>query len=513
MRRTASRRPVAWPTLIVEVALLLVATWFVLRLNPTGFGGGPFDDQRYFDSARAWLAHPPLVGGTHWELRHPLILPLAVLFRIIGTTIATALWVPIMAALAFAAINFAAIRQAGGSRGAWVWALLLLTTPLFVRIGTSIFPEIVELLFTSMALWALWFGREARRPALLFALSGLCTALAILTRETAAWLILVPLFSLAFRPGTRRIDYAWIFAFAAGPLLIEWAWLFWATGDPLYRLHVGMHHVLIPSANMQGGVAHVDHVLFNPAVGRLWLPPGLFHLHWALNPLLGLFADPKYGAAIWAAILFALVPTRGQRRKGAGRSALIMPVLLVGMLSFGFVTYVLMVSQDQRYYALPLACIAVVAGILADRQWQAGRRALVTIVVGMVVLGNLALASQLGRFDRVANAAVPLVRSASGPVHMLPVIAAQLRQPLADAGLADRVTTSPARRGELLLVVQDGRDCFGADRFQPGRRLIGCRVSDPPRIIRWVRLIVPRGQLPDRLSRGGSRALLVRVTA
>src|SRR5689334_10109294 len=112
MRRPAARRPVAWPTLIVEVALLLVATWIVLRLNPTGFGGGPFDDQRYFDAARAWFAHPPLVGGTHWELRHSLILPLAALFRIIGTTIATALWLPITAALAFAAINFAAIRQA-----------------------------------------------------------------------------------------------------------------------------------------------------------------------------------------------------------------------------------------------------------------------------------------------------------------------------------------------------------------------------------------------------------------
>lgn len=507
MRRPATRRPVAWATLMVELALLLLATWFVLRLNPTGFGGGPFDDQRYFDAARAWLAHPPLVGKTHWELRHPLILPLALLFRSMGATVATALWVPIAAALMFAAINFAAIRQAAGGRVAWVWALLLLTTPLFLRIGTSIFPEIVELLFTSVALWALWFGRQARRPALLFALSGVCTALAVLTRETASWLLVIDAACLIVRPGTRRIDYLWLFGFATAPLLIEWAWLFRATGDSLYRLHVAMHHVLIPSAHMVGGVAHVDHVLFNPAVGRLWVSPGLFHIHWALNPLLGLLADPKYGAAIWVAILFALLPIRGSRRGGTGQSVLVVPVLLVIVLSFAFVTYALMVSQDQRYYALPLAGIALVAALLADRQWQAGRRALVAIAVGVVVLGNLALASQLGRFDRVANAALPLVRTAPGPIHTLPVIAAQLRQPLAEAGLAGRLVTSPARRGDLLLIVEDGAaDCAGDAPLPVGQTLLGCRVADRP--LHGL----PR-QLPARLAKSGARALLVRVTA
>lgn len=506
MRRPVPRRAVGWPTLFVELALLLVATWLVLRLNPAGFGGGPFDDQRYFDAARAWLVHP-LVGRTHWELRHPLILPLAGLFHVRGQTIAIALWLPVAAALAFAAINFAAIRQAAGSRAAWIWAGVLLTTPLFLRIGTSVFPEIVELLFTSLALWAFWFGRQARQPALLFALSGLCAALAILTRETASWLVIVYAVALIARPGVRRIDYVWILTFAAAPLLIEWAWLFHATGDPLYRLHVGLHHVQIPSANMRGQVAHVDHVLFNPAVARLWVPPGWFHIHWALNPLLGLFADPKYGAAIWAAILFALLPARGARRRAAGRPALILPVLLVGALSFAFATFVLMVSQDQRYYALPLGCIALLAGLFADRQWQAGRRTLVRIVVGAVVLGNLALDSQLGRFDRVADAAMPLIRANGGPIHMLPVIAAQLQQPLDEAGLADRVVTSAPDHGELELIVEDRVGDCDAVALPPGRQVIACRASDPPAMLRWL----PRRYLPARLTASGARALLVRV--
>jgi hypothetical protein len=508
-----SRRAIDLPGLIVELAILLVATWFVLRLNPAGFGGGPFDDQRYFDAARAWIDRPPLVARTHWDLRHPLILPLAALFAIKGPTIAIGLLLPVAAALAFAGISFAAIRQAAGSRAAWLWALIFLTTPLFLRIGTSIFPEILELLFVSGALWSLWFGRQTRYPARLFAVSGLCAAMAIMTRETAAWLLFVYAICLIFRPGVRRGQYAWIVAFAAAPLLIEWAWLFYRTGDPLYRLHVSMHHVAVPSANMIGGVAHVDHVLFNPAVGRLWIAPGLFHIHWALNPLLGLFADPKYGLAIWGAILFALLPARrGRARRTGGRPALIVPSLLIAVLSFVFVTYVLMVSQDQRYYATALCGIALIAALLGDRLWSAGRPLLVAVVAVVIVLSNLALATQSGRFDYAAPVAMPLVRSTGETIHATAMTAGQLRQPLAEAGLAGRVVATPTPSGGLQMIVQGGGlGCGDTVALPPGQKVIGCRASAPPLFVRWIKRFLPRVHLPAALTKSGTRALLVRT--
>lgn len=499
-----SRDAADWPALLVQLAILLVATWVALHLNPTGFGGGPFDDQRYFDAAHAWLAHPPLVGRTHWELRHTLILPLAALFRLKGETIAAGLLLPMAASLLFAAVNFTAIRQAAGGRVAWIWAAFFLTMPLFLRIGTSIFPEIVELLFGSCALWALWFGRRARFPARLFAISGFCAALAIMTRETAAWLVPVYAVCLIFRPGVRRIAYVRIALFAAVPLLIEYAWLAWETGDPLYRLHIGMRHVLIPSANMAGGVVHVDHVLFNPAVAKAWVPPGLFHVDWALNPLLGLFADPKYGLAIWGAVLFAFLPTR----RGRGRAGLIPPLLAIAALSFGFVTYVLMVSQDQRYYATPLYCIALIAAVLGDRACSAGRPVLVAVVTIAIVVTNIALALQFGRFDDVASVAMPLVGAGTGPISADPTVAAQLRQPLAEAGLSGRVMAGHPAPGGLALIVEPGRrDCTVG--LRPGQRLIGCRISRPPFLVRWISRTIPRLPMPDK-AQGGTRAVLVR---
>jgi 4-amino-4-deoxy-L-arabinose transferase-like glycosyltransferase len=503
-----SRAAINWPTFVVELALLIVATWFALHLNPTGFGGGPFDDQRYFDAARAWIAQPPLIGKTHWELRHPLILPLAILFRLRGETIATGMLLPLAAALAFAAINFVAIRQAASSRAAWIWAALFLTMPLFLRIGTSIFPEIIELLFTSAALWALWFGRQSRNPARLFAVSGLCAALAILTRETAAWLLIVYAVCLILRPGVRRSQYGWILLAGAAPLLVEWAWLSWETGDPVYRLHVAMRHVLIPSANMAGGTVHVGHVLLNPAVGRAWIPPGLFHVHWALNPVLGLFADAKYGLAIWAAILFALMPgPRGGNRRNRGRSILIVPLLLVVLLSFAFATYVLMISQDQRYYALALSCVALIAALLGDRLWSTGRRTVVIVMTGLVLVSNIMLTLQFRRFDDVASAAMPLIRTAREPT-----VAGQLRQPLAEAGLSGRIVTGASPpRGLSLIVEPLQRDC--AVTLPPEQQLVGCRLSGQPQLLRWVHDHLRQVPLPAKLLGGGTRALLVRSIA
>jgi hypothetical protein len=508
-----SRNAINWPILIVELAVLLIATWFALHLNPTGFGGGPFDDQRYFDAAHAWMTHAPLVGKTHWELRHTLILPLATLFRLRGETIATGMIVPFTAALAFAAINFVAIRQAANGRVAWIWAAIFLTMPLFLRIGTSIFPEIIELLFTSAALWALWFGRLSRNPGRLFALSGLCAALAIMTRETASWLLVVYALCAIFRPGVRRSQYAWIMLFGAVALLVEWAWLSWETGDPLYRLHVAMRHVLIPSANMVGGTVHVGHVLFNPAVARAWVPPGLFHLHWALNPVLGLFADAKYGLSIWGAVLFALWPaSRRRTQRGRRAPALIAPLLVVGLISFAFVTYGLMISQDQRYYAVPLCCIALVTALLGDRLWGTGRRVTVAIVIVAIMVSNIALAQQFGCFDDVASVAMPLVRKTEGPIYADATVAGQLRQPLAEAGLSGRVRTGPPLPGSLLLIVESHqRDC--AVPVRPGQRLIGCGLSDLPLLPRWVHDHWPQIALPAKLAGGATRAALIRLTA
>jgi hypothetical protein len=70
-----------------------------------------------------------------------------------------------------------------------------------------------------------------------------------------------------------------------------------------------------------------------------------------------------------------------------------------------------------------------------------------------------------------------------------------------------RLVTSPARRGDLLLIVQDSAgDCAGGAPLPAGQTLLGCRMADRP--LHWL----PR-QLPARLTKSGARALLVRVTA
>ncbi len=89
----------------------------LILLFPPGFGGGGIDDQRYYDAALKWIADPPYIGRTHWELRTPLVVPLAGLLDALGQRIPVALLLPIPVAVGFAFVNVFFIARATDRRG------------------------------------------------------------------------------------------------------------------------------------------------------------------------------------------------------------------------------------------------------------------------------------------------------------------------------------------------------------------------------------------------------------
>ncbi len=210
-----------------------------------------------------------------------------------------------------------------------------------------------------------------------------------MTRETSAWIIIFYLYKLALRDRTRWIDYAWIAAPAVILLGAEWAWLFSATGDPLYRLHVDMNHVHIPSSNMMGGSFDKDGaVLLNPGLAERWKPTGLFDIHWTINPLLDFLADRNYGLAPLLLIVLAVLRprTRMAGKAPGGQWPILGDFVIAAIISFCLITYVLVLSQDQRYYSFVLYCLILVAAILLARLFRSGRTKLASLfVVGAVI--------------------------------------------------------------------------------------------------------------------------------
>lgn len=377
------RRVVASPT-AMPVALLLLAIACFLA-NPVVLVGGGSDDARYLTAARAWIEAPPLVGRLHWDLRHPLVLPVAAATRVLGEGTAGLLFVPVAYALALMMLGLTWLRARFGANVAALWGVFFAANPLVHELATRIYPDVAEAFFVLFSLAACDSARRhagAARAGRLMA-AGLAAALALMTRETSAWLVL--LYAGGFvlgRPLTRR-DWLWVAAGAVPLLAVEEVWLWIATGDPLHRLHVALNHVEVPSNHLHGKVFNGS-VFFNSDLGDRWVERGAVDVNWRLNPLIYFFIDSFYGGA---AILLALlgVAAWGGTRGCPVERACLHRMAVMAFVSFAFVTYVLMVSQRPRYYLLPLLVVMAANAVMATRLW-ARRRQAVTALLALHLL-------------------------------------------------------------------------------------------------------------------------------
>lgn len=373
LRRLAASR------LSMPTALLLLATCCFL-VHPIVFVGGGSDDARYLRAARAWIDAPPFAGALHWDLRHPLVVPVAVATRLLGEGTAGLLLVPIGYALALMLLGMTWLRTRFGAPVAALWGVFFATNPLLHELSTRLYPDVAEAFFVlaSLAACDVARRREGGARVRLLLLAGLAAATALLTRETSAWLALLYVGGFVIgRPLSRR-DWLWVAAGAVPPLVLEWAWLWAATGDPLHRLHVALNHVEVPSNHMQGKV-FTGGVFFNADLASRWIVRGPVDVNWTVNPLVYFFLDSFYGGA---AILFALLmlASPGCARGCPVQRACLRRMVAVAIVSFAFVTYVLMVSQRPRYYLIPLLVVMAANALLATRLWAQRRQVVIALV-------------------------------------------------------------------------------------------------------------------------------------
>ena len=367
-------------TLPVALAVLALVLWLA---KPIVFVGGGSDDARYLAAAHAWIAYGPVVGTLHWDLRHPLVLPVAAATALFGEGRFGLLLVPVAYALALLVLGAGVLRARFGAGVAALWGVFFATNPLVHELATRIYPDLAEAFFICASLAACDAASRRERRAALLLIAGVAASGAMLTRETSFFLPL--LYAGGFATGTWLSRREWLLvALGAMPLLlIDNGWLWWATGDPLYRLHVALHHVEVTSTHMAGGTFG-GAVLMNPALAERWTAAGPVDLHWTVNPLLNLPAEPFYGGAFLLAVALSLMGRRVldvRERRWLARAG------GVAALAFAFGTYVLMVSQRPRYYLLALLAVLALDAVLAVRLWPTRPR-LVVALVGLTLLAS-----------------------------------------------------------------------------------------------------------------------------
>jgi len=224
-----------------HLVLLAAIAGFTIWLGYIGFIAS--DDQSYSMAAIGWLDHFPYIGTTHWELRHTVVLPLALSFWLGGVNEASIMLPTLIYLLLLMALTYGCLIRLVEPGQAVLAAALVALTPVFVLNVSTASDDITECFFVAASFWAFYFGSTDTANRAMLLLAGICAGLGFITRETS--IILALFYGVLFLLGWRipRSYYLLIGAGFFVVLAIDTLYLATMTGDVLYRIHVSARGV------------------------------------------------------------------------------------------------------------------------------------------------------------------------------------------------------------------------------------------------------------------------------
>lgn len=460
-----------------NLAALGLLTAAALAFAWTGFLGS--DDAAYADAARGWLARFPFVGTSHWALRHPLVLPTALSFRLFGVSEASLAAPTVLAFLALVAATYLWLARRLGRDVGLAAAGLMAVTPLFPATASTASVDIVELLFAVLSLMAFDAATRAARPVRHLLLAGALAALAWQSRETTLALLLAygVLFLFGFGAGfglARR----WYWVMAAGFVAVigaEYLALWSLTGDPLYRLHVDLRHDVVarPEISAEG----FDRA-GNVVAGAL------------LNPFLMLLANQEFALLFYVAAPAAVWACFMAREPEVRRLARLLGVA-------GLMWFLLVATLGSSLYLVPryVAMTAFAAVVLVALWLLRGMRPAFGLAVAAVLVGTNLLATYVDNKDLFfpERALVRVAAEAGGTVHTDPKTLHRADFLLEAAGVRDRVLDMPPGPGALFLHAPNnaaagsaGPRRFDPAAYRPQAGWVEVRRIDPGRKLSGV---------------------------
>jgi 4-amino-4-deoxy-L-arabinose transferase-like glycosyltransferase len=359
----------------VVAAILLVA----LGYRCFGLTGDMFFDPTiYAQSAFNLLQGTFTLKTDSWYAhRLPVFVPLVPLYALFGVGTATSRLWPLFVSLVQVALVIWLGRKLFDRTTAILAGVLVALTPLDAVQGSVLQPDTVMAAFLTAAagFWIASLEQDSRHPRVYPFLSGLCFALAVVTRENAAVLLVFYLSSILWeRPRARVVlDAALGGALVIAPLLAVYAV---TTGDPFFRFSAVAAAYDAP-VMQEGGrfgfypslLRHVRHAVtgLGPALFALGILGGLLRpnrsrillLLWALPILLHL----QFGSMSITHYVPILKRERFLTPLTAPLALLTASVLLEW--TSGIVRRLLRDSQAAGQRALRVAAISLVVTVLA----------------------------------------------------------------------------------------------------------------------------------------------------
>lgn len=407
------------PARYAAPGMLPIAVWVLpaaallalILVNPIGYMGGGGDDWHYLQSARCLVREGICLPQTHWEARFPLILPMAVAMRFLGEGAASVQLAPLLYALAGLLLFTLNVRRLFGPTAAVIAGVVLAATPAISMHALQPMVDPVEFAWCMASLLAGQRAFECRSRSLAL-LAGACLAMAIFSRTTSIlWLPICGAIWLQLPRDARWLARPFCMGMAA--VLATEALAYWiATADPFYSWRLMLRHARIPSTELAAWVDTTKSPLLNPAFIAGWRRSMGIDVHWSIDPVLNLLADPKCGLTLMAALGLAIVYHDAWR----GNRALIR-LSGYAAIHFMLLTYVLAVDPKPRMFWIEFASAAAAIGVIIPRAWRAGSRLVPAVLIGLIVARSALLAydrPDLRQMARVADAWVANL----GPVNV-----------------------------------------------------------------------------------------------
>jgi 4-amino-4-deoxy-L-arabinose transferase-like glycosyltransferase len=438
MSEIAERTTRAGPAGATGVAAPVAAILVLALATVLGFSGFiESDDVFYSVAARHWAASFPYVADNHWGLRHTVVLPLALFFRLFGESEAGPVAVAALYAVGVLALIHALLRRIATPGAAWAGVVLVGAMPVFAWNATTLFDDIPEAFYVLASLMA-FMAAVARGGAARFVFAGALAGLAFMTRETTVALLVFygVLFLIGY--GGARLPYIWMgvgFVIVFG---LDTAYLAAMTGDPLFRFHVSLRGVAGDNPDMEGQFATTGPfdrfgTVRAPRIIQAWLV---------------VLLSQNYVFLFWAAIPVALAYAFSRRADAVrATTRLLGGFALTWFVVLSYVMFFLWLVP--RYQTVSAAALAVPLAIGIARL-GARHRALGLLALLILVGADLAVIAMADTNTLFGERALArFARTADGPV-MVDAGTRRGAELLLDwAGDADRVVAGPPRPGAL----------------------------------------------------------------
>lgn len=364
----------SWAPAILILSLLPL-------LGSVGYLGGGGDDWYYLEAARCLVQNGVCVPATHWATRWPLVAPLASALALFGESRTSVAIVPFLYAVAATILLAENVKRRFGGSAATFAAVAMVLTPAFFAPVLQPSVDIPELAWILAALLAGQLSLE-RGSATAAVACGAALGLAILTRATAlAFLVPLALGWLAL-PRSRRglaipVAMAMIAVLAADGFFYGLA-----AGNPLLGWSLSLHHTAIPSTELAPGVDLSKSALFNIDFIRHWRRGMGIEVHWTVDPLLNLLADPRCGLTLVGAMLLAVarrkdLAVRDPKRWLAWAAA-------AALIHFLVLTFVLATDPKPRMFLFEIAVAAAVIGVICSNRKREARPLIAAVLLTLI---------------------------------------------------------------------------------------------------------------------------------